>query len=85
MPTYVYECRSCAKVFEAEQKMTEPPLSDCGCGAAGSLRRLIQPAGVLFKGQGFHVNDYAPSEGPPKAGPAPCGADCACEADKAGE
>ena len=61
MPTYVYECRKCEKVFEAEQRITEDPLKDCDCGAKGSLRRVIQPVGVVFSGPGFHINDYAAS------------------------
>lgn len=59
MPTYVYECRTCAKKFEVEQRITADPLTDCDCGSAGSLRRLIQPVAVAFKGSGFHINDYA--------------------------
>ncbi len=57
MPTYVYECQSCQKVIEVEQRITEDPLKDCGCGAEGALRRLIQPTAVMFKGSGFYVND----------------------------
>jgi putative FmdB family regulatory protein len=60
MPTYVYECRACGKVFEADQRITEDALTDCECGAKGALRRLIQPVAVAFKGAGFHINDYAP-------------------------
>ena len=60
MPTYVYECRTCGKVFEADQRITADALTDCDCGALGSLRRLIQPVAVAFKGAGFHINDYAP-------------------------
>ncbi|HRJ34223.1 MAG TPA: zinc ribbon domain-containing protein [Fimbriimonadaceae bacterium] len=67
MPTYVYECKSCEKVFEIEQRITEEPLKDCGCGAQGLVRRLIQPVGVMFKGSGFHVNDYSGSASPASA------------------
>ena len=65
MPTYVYECKKCEKVFEAEQRITEDPLQDCDCGAKGSLRRVIQPVGVVFSGPGFHINDYAASTSSP--------------------
>lgn len=80
MPTYVYECKSCEKVFEVRQRITEPPLADCDCGAEGQLRRLIQPVGIQFVGSGFHVNDYTSGAA---AGGAPsgeaCGTDsCAC-------
>lgn len=57
MPTYVYECSACEKVFEAEQRITEDPLKECACG--GSVKRLMQPTAVMFKGGGFHINDYS--------------------------
>ena len=59
MPTYVYECSACKKVFEVEQRITEDALKDCSCGSLGTLKRLIQPIAVMFKGSGFHINDYA--------------------------
>lgn len=62
MPTYVYECKACEKTFEVEQRMSEDPLRDCDCGAEGALRRLIQPTAMMFKGGGFHINDYASSK-----------------------
>lgn len=81
MPTYVYECKKCEKVFEADQRITEDALTDCDCGAKGALRRLIQPIGVMFKGGGFHINDYAApgskpteSESAPAPAPAPAAA-----------
>lgn len=66
MPTYVYECRTCEKTFEIEQRITEDALTDCDCGAIGGLRRVIQPVGVMFKGSGFYVND-APTKAPTPA------------------
>ena len=83
MPTYVYECKKCEKVFEAEQRMSDDPLSDCeSCGAKKSLRRLIQPTAILFKGSGFYHTDNAPAkkEASKEAAdpPASCGDDCAC-------
>ncbi|MFY9234495.1 MAG: FmdB family zinc ribbon protein [Fimbriimonadaceae bacterium] len=67
MPIYVYECASCSKQFEIEQRITEDALKDCSCGAAGKLRRLIQPIAVMFKGSGFHINDYASNTAEPKS------------------
>lgn len=78
MPTYVYECRKCEKVFEVEQRIVEDPLSDCDCGSKGSLRRLIQPSAVMFKGSGFHINDYSSSV-PPKSDAASEPAACSGE------
>ncbi|MEA2552582.1 MAG: hypothetical protein QOJ65_758 [Fimbriimonadaceae bacterium] len=62
MPTYVYECSSCNNQFEVEQRMTEDPLNSCECGASGTVKRVIQPVGVMFKGSGFHINDYSASK-----------------------
>jgi putative FmdB family regulatory protein len=67
MPTYVYECSACSRVFEKEQRITEPPLDRCDCGGEGTVRRLIQPTAVMFKGAGFHINDYAPTSASPAA------------------
>ncbi|OWU66054.1 MAG: FmdB family transcriptional regulator [Armatimonadetes bacterium Cent15-Ar3] len=70
MPTYVYECSACNKVFEIEQRITEDPLKDCQCGSNGTVKRIIQPVGIAFKGSGFYVNDsssVAPSSTPTKS------------------
>lgn len=84
MPTYVYECSSCNNVFEKEQRITEEPLKSCDCGSTGTVKRVIQPVGIAFKGSGFHINDYkgttAPTATPAKSEePAPAAetaADC---------
>ena len=58
MPTYGYECLTCKEQFETSQRITEDPLKiHEGCG--GELRRLLYPVGIVFKGPGFYVNDYA--------------------------
>jgi putative FmdB family regulatory protein len=67
MPTYVYECSACTKVFEVQQRITEDPLDSCDCGSKGTVKRLIQPIAVMFKGSGFHINDYAASTTSPPA------------------
>jgi putative FmdB family regulatory protein len=60
MPTYVYECSNCNAQFEAEQRISENPLTTCvPCGSEGTVKRIIQPIAVMFKGSGFHINDYA--------------------------
>lgn len=64
MPTYVYECKTCEKTIEVDQRITEDPLTDCDCGATGSLKRIIQPTAVMFKGSGFYVNDAGKSNVP---------------------
>lgn len=56
MPLYEYLCQSCGLRFERRQQFSEPPVKTCPeCG--GEVVRLIQPAGIIFKGSGFYVTD----------------------------
>jgi putative FmdB family regulatory protein len=56
MPLYEYQCQDCGLRFERRQSFSEPPVEDCPeCG--GKVVRLIQPAGIIFKGSGFYVTD----------------------------
>ncbi len=64
MPTYVYHCSTCDKTYEIEQRITEDALTDCQCGGKRSMKRVIQPVAVAFKGAGFHINDYAAKPAP---------------------
>ena len=69
MPYYVYKCKTCNKTLEIEQKITEPslefcedycrePYSESEGPKKGVLKRVLQPIFTIFKGPGFHVNDY---------------------------
>lgn len=56
MPTYDYQCRSCGNVTEVIHPMTEDGPTTCEiCG--GPLRRVLYPAGIIFKGSGFYKTD----------------------------
>lgn len=56
MPTYDYQCRSCGTVTEVIHSMLEEGPSVCElCG--GELRRVLHPAGIIFKGSGFYRTD----------------------------
>lgn len=56
MPTYDYQCRSCGSVTEVIHSMTEEGPTVCErCG--GELRRVLYPAGIIFKGSGFYRTD----------------------------
>jgi len=60
MPTYEYLCKTCGHRFETWQKMTDDPLTTCpDCGAP--IRRVLFPAGVVFKGSGFYKTDHRDS------------------------
>ena len=57
MPTYEYLCKTCSNRFETVQKMTDEPLTVCPeCG--GHIRRVLFPAGIVFKGSGFYKTDH---------------------------
>ena len=56
MPTYEYLCQGSQHRFEVFQRMSDDPLKECpSCGS--EVRRVIYPAGVIFKGSGFYVTD----------------------------
>jgi putative FmdB family regulatory protein len=56
MPTYVYGCDTCGHRFEIFQKFQDMPLTECPqCGAR--VRRIFQPAGIVFKGSGWYSKD----------------------------
>jgi len=56
VPTYDYQCRSCGTVTELIHSILEAGPTTCEkCG--GELRRVLFPAGIIFKGSGFYRND----------------------------
>ena len=57
MPTYVYGCDDCGHRFEKSQKFSDEPIRICP-NCQSSVRRIFQPAGIVFKGSGWHVTDY---------------------------
>jgi putative FmdB family regulatory protein len=69
MPTYEYVCRQCGHRFEAWQHMTDDPLTVCP-KCSGSIRRVLYPAGIVFKGSGFYKTEYGSSGAAASASPA---------------
>jgi len=58
MPLYEYECKDCGNRVEVLQGIDEQGPKCCKkCG--GELKRLLGVPGLIFKGSGFYVNDYA--------------------------
>ena len=56
MPTYSYHCDTNDHDFDIVQRFADDALTVCPeCG--GSVRRVIQPVGVVFKGSGWYIND----------------------------
>lgn len=57
MPTYTYR-REDGSTFEMQQRITDDPLETCPETGQDVERIITGNAGVIFKGEGFHVNDY---------------------------
>ncbi len=59
MPTYDYFCEKCDKTYEFFQSMSDSPIQNCSkCNS--KLRRLVSGGtGLIFKGSGFYLTDYA--------------------------
>ena len=57
MPTYVYKCKECGHRFEIFQSFSAEALHTCPECREVALRKVLFPAGVVFKGSGFYVND----------------------------
>jgi putative FmdB family regulatory protein len=56
VPTYDYQCRACGAVTEVIHSMLDDGPTVCErCG--GELRRILYPAGIIFKGPGFYSTD----------------------------
>ena len=67
MPFYEYDCELCSFQFEIQQSIKDDPLTSCGIYCpiqdVGRVKRLISKnIYVIFKGKGFHVNDYKKEE-----------------------
>ena len=56
MPTYSYKCTNCDHRFEARQRFSDDPLTDCPV-CSSTIRKVITPVGIVFKGSGFYVTD----------------------------
>lgn len=56
MPLYDYACTKCGHTIEVRHGFDEAHEQPCSvCGA--TVRRVFNPAPVLFKGSGFYVTD----------------------------
>ena len=56
MPTYGYQCKECKHEFSVFQNMKDDPIATCP-DCRGSVKRLLYPVGVVFKGSGWYIND----------------------------
>jgi len=58
VPIYEYQCTKCGEVFEAFQRITDEPLSQCKFCQA-KVEKLISHSSFQLKGSGWYLTDYA--------------------------
>jgi putative FmdB family regulatory protein len=63
MPIYTYRCESCGVQFERQQSFSEAPLKICPECRKKSLKKVISPVGIIFKGSGFYSTDHKSPSG----------------------
>ena len=64
MPVYTYRCESCGVQFDRQQSYTDAPLKVCPECRKRSLKKVISPVRIVFKGSGFYSTDNkSPSGG----------------------
>jgi putative FmdB family regulatory protein len=63
MPVYTYRCESCGVQFERQQSFDDAPLKTCPECRKKSLKKVIAPVGIVFKGSGFYATDHKSPSG----------------------
>jgi putative FmdB family regulatory protein len=58
MPTYIYR-REDGTTFEIDQRITEDALTTCPTTGQPVTRVITGGQGLIFKGSGFYLTDYA--------------------------
>lgn len=58
MPIYTYRCESCGVQFERHQFFHDAPLKTCPECRKKTLKKVITPTKVIFKGSGFYATDH---------------------------
>ena len=62
MPIYTYR-REDGTTFDYRQRFLDGSLESCPT-TGQAVNRVIQPAGIIFKGSGFYVNDNNKANNP---------------------
>jgi putative FmdB family regulatory protein len=63
MPVYTYRCDSCGVQFERHQSFQDAPLKTCPECRKKSLKKVITPTRIIFKGSGFYATDNRSASG----------------------
>jgi putative FmdB family regulatory protein len=63
MPVYTYRCENCGVQFEKHQSFNDEPLKTCPECRKKSLKKVITPTRIIFKGSGFYATDHKSASG----------------------
>ncbi|MEW5939799.1 MAG: FmdB family zinc ribbon protein [Chloroflexota bacterium] len=63
MPVYAYRCESCGVRIERHQGFHDAPLKICPECRKKTLKKIIAPVGIVFKGSGFYATDHKSPSG----------------------
>ena len=63
MPVYTYRCDSCGVEFERHQSFNDEPLKICPECRKKTVKRIITPTKIIFKGSGFYATDHRSPSG----------------------
>ncbi|HLA07006.1 MAG TPA: zinc ribbon domain-containing protein [Anaerolineales bacterium] len=63
MPVYTYRCSSCGVQFERHQSFDDASLKTCPECRKKSLKKVITPTKIIFKGSGFYATDHKSPSG----------------------
>lgn len=67
--TYEYTCLACHHEWEAEQSISEGPLTECpNCHQAAAKRMVSGGAGFILKGGGWYADGYGSGGSKSKSG-----------------
>ncbi|MFK7885599.1 MAG: FmdB family zinc ribbon protein [Gammaproteobacteria bacterium] len=58
MPIYEYRCEQCEHQFDALQKVSADPLTDCPECAKPALKKLVSAPSFRLKGGGWYETDF---------------------------
>lgn len=58
MPIYEYRCEECGHQFDALQKISEDPLTECPACHQPALKKLVSAPNFRLKGGGWYETDF---------------------------
>ena len=59
MPTYEYVCKACGNAWEASQRISEAPLTECPKCHKAEAQRQISGGNFILKGGGWYSDLYS--------------------------